>query len=78
MRIMGTIVDKNMILIGLVLKGKPTEFGMNGTQNWTVNPFSLSDAKKIIKKNNCEDFELDSNGNIIGKTNCKNSSDWKW
>lgn len=71
MKITGTIVDKNMALIGLVLKGKPVEFGMMGKQNWTVNPFSLSDAKKLIKKNDCSDFELDSNDNIVGKNNKK-------
>ena len=71
MKITGTVVDKNMNLTGLVLKGRPSEFNMSGSQNWIISPFNIKDAKKFIQNNGCSDFELNSVGNIVGKNNKK-------
>ena len=71
MKIQGTIVDKNFKLIGLVMKGKPSEMGMSGNKDWITGPCSLSDAKGYINAGLVPNFGLDSEGNIVGLRNNK-------
>ena len=66
MKIQGTIVDKNFKLIGLVMKGKPSEMGMSGKKDWITGPCALADAKEYIKLGLVNNFGLDSEGNIVG------------
>lgn len=64
MKIVGTIVNSKLKLIGLVLKGKPKELGLGVNKDWFVSPFSLKESKEYIKNGKCENFTLDNKGNI--------------
>lgn len=65
MKIVGTIVNSKLKLIGLVLKGKPQELGLGVNKDWFVSPFSLKESKEYIKSGKCENFKLDEKGNIV-------------
>ena len=71
MKIAGTIVNKEMNLIGLLVKCKPSEIGVNLKESYIMRPFKLDDAKKLIKSNKISDFKIDKKGNIVGKNNKK-------
>jgi len=65
MKIVGTIVNKDMSLQGLLLKGKPSEFGYEGSK-YLMKPFKLSEVKKLIKSKKIKDYKLNNKGNIEG------------
>ena len=65
MKVLGTIIDKGWGLVGLMLKGKPSELGMQGSKDWIISHFSIDEAKKLIKKCKFCDFSVDEKGNII-------------
>ena len=71
MKIVGTIVNKEMNLIGLLVKCKPSEIGVDLKESYIMRPFKLDDAKKLIKSNKISDFKIDKKGNIVGKNNKK-------
>ena len=64
MKVLGTIIDKGWSLAGLMLKGKPSELGMQGNKDWMISHFSIDEAKSLIKKSKSCDFCVDSKGNI--------------
>ena len=64
MKVLGTIIDKGWGLVGLMLKGKPSELGLNGNKDWMISHFSIEEAKRLIKKCKSCDFSVDEKGNI--------------
>lgn len=70
MKIVGTIVNKNMVLTGLLIKAKPEDFGFSGSQ-YLMKPFKLDEVKQFINKGKIKDFVVDNKGDIVGKNNKK-------
>lgn len=66
MQIVGTIVNKNMNLIGLLIKGKPLEFGYAVGKDYMMNPFKIEEVKALIKANKIKDYQINEKGNIEG------------
>lgn len=64
MRVVGTIIDKNWSLIGLMLSGKPRELGINANKDWVISHFTIEEARNLIQKSKNCDFSIDKNGNI--------------
>ena len=64
MKVLGTIIDKGWGLVGLMLKGKPSELGLSGNKDWMISHFSIEEAKRLIKKCKSCDFSVDEKGNI--------------
>ena len=64
MKVVGTIINKNWNLVGLMLKGKPSELGINANKDWMISHFTIEEAKSLIKKSKSCDFSIDNNGNI--------------
>ena len=64
MKVLGTIINNSWSLIGLMLKGKPSELGMSGNKDWMISHFSIDEAKSLIKKAKSCDFSIDNKGNI--------------
>lgn len=64
MKVLGTIIDKGWGLVGLILKGKPSELGLSGNKDWMISHFSIEEAKRLIKKCKSCDFSVDEKGNI--------------
>lgn len=67
MKIVRTIVNKKLELIGLVLKGTSQELGLRSDKKWCIIPYNLEQAKRKIKKYGCADFEIDTQNNIVSK-----------
>lgn len=65
MQIVGTIVNKNMQLAGLLLKGKPSELGYLGSK-YLMKPFEISEVKSLIHKGIINDYKINDKGNIEG------------
>ena len=66
MKIVGTIVNKDMLLQGLLLKGRPSEFGNSIGKEYMMAPFKLSEVKSLIKEGKIKDYKINEKGNIEG------------
>ena len=66
MKIVGTIIDRNLRLVGLLLKGKPSEFGFSGGKEYSINPFKLDEVKELIEKGKIKDYKVNEKGEIEG------------
>ena len=64
MKIVGTIINKDWKLAGLMLKGKPNELGINVNKDWMISHFSIDEAKSLINRAKSCDFSVDKDGNI--------------
>ena len=66
MKIVGTIVNKDMTLQGLLLKGRPSEFGNSIGKEYMMAPYKLSEVKSLIKEDKIKDYKINEKGNIEG------------
>lgn len=66
MKIVGTIVNKDMVLQGLLLKGRPSEFGNSMGKEYVMAPFKLSEVKSLIKEGKIKEYKVNEKGNIEG------------
>ena len=67
MKIVGTIVNQDINLIGLLIKGKPSEFGVSQDSKYMMRPFDVEDVKSLIRGKKIKDYKIDKNGNIVGE-----------
>ena len=76
MKIIGTVVNNEMNLIGLLVKAKPEELGYKGGKDYIMAPCDLNDVKKWIKDGKIKEYKVNKDGliDIVGYNSKKLST----
>lgn len=64
MKIIGTVVNNEMNLVGLLVNAKPEELGYKGGKEYIMAPCELNEVKKWIKDGKIEEYKVNKDGII--------------
>ena len=65
MKVVGTIVNNDMFLVGLLIK-KKSERVNSGDLGYLLKPVKIEVVKKLIRENQIKDYKIDEKGSIVG------------
>ena len=61
MKVVGTIVNNDMFLVGLLIK-KKSERVNSGDLGYLLKPVKIEVVKKLIRENQIKDYKIDEKG----------------